>query len=146
VYCYIYARSSSSSGMRKVPENSTWPGNVMAYDDSLITESGEQGLWYYEVPDNLTYGYVLFSNGKSGNDAEQYPASTGLQLNGSSMSYINGSWSSTENPTSVPSIALSDTLSEARYFNLQGLQIANPTRGELYIRVLPGGKATKVIL
>ena len=78
VYCYMYNDSGAT-----VVENAAWPGVAM-------TQNSE-GLYEYEVPEELENGNVLFTAGYSG---PQIPAQDepGMVLDGFSMVYQNGQW------------------------------------------------------
>lgn len=87
VYCYMYNDSGAT-----VVENAAWPGVAMA--------KNSDGLYEYQVPDELENSNVLFTAGSSG---PQIPAQDepGMVLNGSSMIYQDGQWQAytDSNPT-----------------------------------------------
>ncbi|MCH5299436.1 MAG: starch-binding protein [Ruminococcus sp.] len=76
VYVYIYSDGSGSNG--------EWPGQQMQYDSSL-------GLYYYEVPDNLSNGYAIFTEEQNASD-HRYPADgePGMPLEGKSKIFVQG--------------------------------------------------------
>ena len=45
----------------------------------------------------------------------------------------------------IGSISL-DTCGDVRFFNLQGIEVKNPSRGSVYIVVAPDGSATKQVI
>lgn len=78
IYAYIYDESGSTT-----VENAKWPGQTMAYDSST-------GLYVMEVPDNLTDGQVIFTDGSNRYPADMQP---GLQINSTDMIFSSGnSW------------------------------------------------------
>lgn len=79
VYAYIYVDSSN--------ENASWPGVKMTKDSAT-------GYYVLEVPEELTNGYVIFTESKDATD-NRYPGDgeTGMALNGNTMIMkANHSW------------------------------------------------------
>ena len=58
------------------------------------------------------------------------------------FSYITIEYS--EETSSIDNIAIDET-TPARYFNLQGIEVANPTKGKVYI-LRQGSESTKIIM
>ena len=77
VYVYIYSDGSGSNG--------EWPGQQLQYDSSL-------NLYYYDVPDNLSNGYAIFTEDANASSDRRYPADgePGMPLEGKSKKFVEG--------------------------------------------------------
>lgn len=94
VYAYIYLDENN--------ENAAWPGVEMALDSAT-------GYYYLEVPENLSNGYVIFTESYSAT-TNRYPAdgAQGMELNGKTMLMkANHVWVEYDAPT--PTTAPSTT-------------------------------------
>ncbi|MDP4120112.1 MAG: starch-binding protein, partial [Bacillota bacterium] len=87
VYAYVYDSNSNSIA--------AWPGSLMIRSSNNI--------WSVSIPSQYSKAMVIF-NDKNGT---QIPASMqpGFQLNGSSMIYQNGNWTTYTEPTTAPTAA-----------------------------------------
>ena len=99
VYVYIYSDGNGN--------NSEWPGQQMQYDSSL-------GLYYYDVPDNLSNGYAIFTEESNASNDRRYPADNepGMPIGGNSMIFkANHEWTvyTPPQPTTQPTTAAPTT-------------------------------------
>lgn len=139
VYVYLYTRDAATL------TNGSWPGAKMV-------KNGD--LWVYEVPAELWYNAsVLFNN----NAGSQYPGKIdgtnydGFLLNGKSM--LNdgeglANWREYSVDNGISDIFENEDfdMTDATWFNLQGLKVVNPTERGIYIVVSPAGKTKKVMV
>lgn len=137
---YVYMYSSGGAAMT----NGGWPGVKM-------TRRGD--LWEYEVPENLWYNTrVMFNDGKNGG---QYPghvdsnSEDGYLLNGKTMisdGTGNSNWKEFDNSNvGITDAEAESEYTEIRWFTLQGVPVARPDRGGIYIKV-QGRKSTKILV
>ena len=80
VYVYMYADGDINNG--------GWPGQQMQYDSSI-------NLYYYDVPDNLSNGYAIFTEDANASSDRRYPADgePGMSISGKSMIFkANHEW------------------------------------------------------
>ena len=109
--------------------DSSWPGFTMSYDSAL-------GLYVYSVPAGTT-GLVFNSNPQPQTQDFVAKANHVYNANGDTGRVI------TPSSSSVEGISGEDEVYEVRFYNLQGVEVANPTSGFYIMR---RGNETKKIL
>ncbi|MCH5216927.1 MAG: starch-binding protein [Muribaculaceae bacterium] len=119
VYVHYWGGVSSSS----------WPGTVMSYN-------GEQSLYFYIVPAGTTG--LVFNNG-SGTQTADFSAAADHVYN------RNGDTGRTVDKGTLGMIEVNyGETPEVHYYNLQGIEIKNPTHGIYIMRV--GTTARRIFL
>lgn len=111
--------------------SSSWPGYQMNYDTS-------QGLYFYKVPANTTG--LVFNAGQNMEQTADFSATPNHIYN------KNGDTGRVTEPSTNGLFQISDDLDdgEIHFYNMQGVEIKNPTKGFYIIR--KGKQAQRILI
>lgn len=123
VRAYVWDAGNSNKEML-----GAWPGSAMALD-------AETGYYKITVNGSMVSPMIIFNNGSNQSGDFTFIDNACYNING----YIK-----TLTPEATGIVTIVNDDAEVKYYNLQGVQIDNPSNG-VFIK-LQGNRATKVIL